>query len=73
MKRRIGIWQRVRVFYYWLKMIDNYGIIEVCGFCDSPRIDIAESNVNDRIYTATYECKSCKGKATVREVWYKEA
>lgn len=70
MKRKLNLWLKVKILYQWLKGTGKYGIIEVCGYCDSMKIDIKHSNTTDRIYTATYECKSCGAMARVRETWY---
>ena len=74
MKNKIGLKQKILMFIC-LMTDGTYanGLIEVCPRCGSynfTKEDTTESDTESGyVYNATYICKKCGAKATVKEEW----
>lgn len=76
MKRQVTLWDRLRVFFMWVRQQEGYGLTASCDFCRSSKIQRLKSQVKqideDSIqFNALYKCMNCGADASIEEVWMK--
>lgn len=76
MKRNVTIFDRLRIFFKWIRQEEGFGLSGSCDFCNSTKLTRLESNTekiddNTIEYVATYKCMNCNAEAKAKEIWKK--